>query len=62
MHILSEPNVSKIFRSLTQAQCHGFISALGNALISITQESKPSTPASAKKNPPTPPHSPQHKR
>lgn len=49
MHILSEPNVSKIFRSLTQAQCHGFISALANALISITQESKPSTPAPSKK-------------
>ncbi|KAJ5189441.1 hypothetical protein N7491_005772 [Penicillium cf. griseofulvum] len=49
MHILSEPNVSKIFRGLTQDQCHSFISALGNALINITQESKPSTPASAKK-------------
>ncbi|CAG7934723.1 unnamed protein product [Penicillium nalgiovense] len=49
MHILSEPNVSKIFRSLTQDQCQSFISALSNALISITHESKPSTPSSAKK-------------
>ncbi|CAI7634861.1 unnamed protein product [Penicillium glandicola] len=37
MHILSEPNVSNIFR------------VLSNALISITQESKPSTLASSKK-------------
>ena len=49
MHVLSEPDVSKIFRGLTQDQCNGFISALGNALISITKESKPSTPESAKK-------------
>ncbi|CAI7565386.1 unnamed protein product [Penicillium crustosum] len=49
MHILSEPNVSKIFRSLTQDQCRDFITTLGNALISITKESNPSTPASSKK-------------
>ncbi|CAG8909591.1 unnamed protein product [Penicillium egyptiacum] len=49
MHILSEPNVSKIFRGLTQDQCRSFISALGDALISITNEAKPSTPESAKK-------------
>ncbi|KAK4860820.1 hypothetical protein LT330_004551 [Penicillium expansum] len=49
MHILSEPNVTKIFRGLTQDQCHSFITVLSNALISITQESKPSTPSSTKK-------------
>ncbi|KAJ5550051.1 hypothetical protein N7535_002005 [Penicillium sp. DV-2018c] len=49
MHILSEPDVSKIFRGLTQQQCHDFISVLSNALVSITKESKPSTPASDKR-------------
>ncbi|KAJ5467182.1 hypothetical protein N7475_004934 [Penicillium sp. IBT 31633x] len=49
MHILSEPNVSKIFRGLTQEQCRGFISALGDSLVTITRESKPSTPESEKK-------------
>ncbi|KAJ5773137.1 hypothetical protein N7457_008033 [Penicillium paradoxum] len=49
MHILSEPDVSKIFRGLTQEQCHSFISVLSNALVSITNESKPTTPASSKK-------------
>ena len=48
MHVLSEPDVSKIFRGLTQEQCHSFITALGDALISISKESKPSFPASDK--------------
>ncbi|KAJ5856231.1 uncharacterized protein N7529_010175 [Penicillium soppii] len=48
MHVLSEPDVSKIFRGLTQDQCHSFIKALGDALISISKESKPSFPASDK--------------
>ncbi|CAG8935007.1 unnamed protein product [Penicillium salamii] len=48
MHVLSEPDVSKVFRGLTKEQCHTFIKALGNALISISQESKPSFPESDK--------------
>jgi ornithine cyclodeaminase len=48
MHVLSEPDVSKIFRGLTQEQCHSFITALGEALISISKESKPTFPASEK--------------
>jgi ornithine cyclodeaminase/alanine dehydrogenase-like protein (mu-crystallin family) len=48
MHVLSEPDVSKIFRGLTQEQCRTFISALGEALVSISKESKPSFPASEK--------------
>ncbi|KAJ5129519.1 uncharacterized protein N7515_005558 [Penicillium bovifimosum] len=49
MHVLSEPDVSKIFGGLTQQQCHAFVSLLSNALIRITKESKPSTPASDKR-------------
>ena len=48
MHVLSEPDVSKVFRGLTKEQCHTFIEALGGALISISQESKPSFPESDK--------------
>ncbi|GLI76411.1 hypothetical protein PoHVEF18_004684 [Penicillium ochrochloron] len=48
MHILSEPDVAQIFRSLTQSQCHEFISALGDALVAISAESKPDFPASEK--------------
>ncbi|KAJ6049675.1 hypothetical protein N7444_006391 [Penicillium canescens] len=46
MHILSEPDVAHIFRSLTQSQCQTFISTLSNALVSITREQNPETPAS----------------
>lgn len=48
MHILSEPDVAKIFRSLTQSQCHEFITELGKALVAISAESKPTVPASDK--------------
>lgn len=48
MHILSEPDVAQIFRSLTQAKCHDFIEALSKALVSISAESKPDVPASEK--------------
>ncbi|KAJ5759417.1 hypothetical protein N7520_006573 [Penicillium odoratum] len=48
MHILSEPNVSHIFRSLTQKQCHDFISILGSALVGYSAESKPTVPESEK--------------
>ncbi|KAJ5595010.1 uncharacterized protein N7459_001218 [Penicillium hispanicum] len=46
MHVLSEPDVARIFRSLTQAQLHNFITILGNALVAISAESKPTVPAS----------------
>lgn len=48
MHILSEPDVAQIFRSLTQAKCHSFIEVLSKALVSISAESKPDVPASDK--------------
>jgi ornithine cyclodeaminase/alanine dehydrogenase-like protein (mu-crystallin family) len=48
MHILSEPDVAQIFRSLTQSQCHEFISVLGDALVAISAESKPNVPATEK--------------
>ncbi|KAJ5346593.1 hypothetical protein N7541_009075 [Penicillium brevicompactum] len=48
MHVLSEPDVSSVFRGLTKEKCHTFIEALGDALISISRESKPSFPASDK--------------
>lgn len=48
MHILSEPNVAQIFRSLTQAKCHTFINVLSKALVSISAESKPNVSASEK--------------
>jgi ornithine cyclodeaminase len=48
MHILSEPDVAHIFRSLTKEQCETFISTLSNALISITRESSPSASSSTK--------------
>lgn len=48
MHILSEPDVGNIFRSLTQDQCHEFIRALGDGLVNISAESKPSVSASEK--------------
>lgn len=48
MHILSEPNVSRIFRSLTQKQCHDFIGVLGSALMEYSAESKPTVPESEK--------------
>ncbi|KAJ5226139.1 hypothetical protein N7468_007364 [Penicillium chermesinum] len=41
MHILSEPVVSGIFRSLTQKQCHQFLDVLGKGLIAYSAESKP---------------------
>ncbi|KAF3389332.1 Uncharacterized protein F1880_003787 [Penicillium rolfsii] len=48
MHVLSEPDVAQIFRSLTQAQCHEFISTLSDALVAISAESKPNFPTSEK--------------
>ncbi|KAJ5727387.1 hypothetical protein N7493_005207 [Penicillium malachiteum] len=48
MHILSEPDVTRVFRGLTQKQCHEFISTLGNALAVYSAESKPIIPASEK--------------
>ncbi|KAJ5173270.1 hypothetical protein N7492_005863 [Penicillium capsulatum] len=48
MHILSEPDVAKIFRSLTQEQCHEFIRALSDGLVTISAESKPNVSASDK--------------
>ncbi|KAJ5168638.1 NAD(P)-binding protein [Penicillium canariense] len=48
MHILSEPDVARIFRGLTQAQCHEFIGVLSDALVAISAESKPGVPASEK--------------
>ncbi|KAJ5221362.1 NAD(P)-binding protein [Penicillium citrinum] len=48
MHILSEPDVAKIFRSLTQSQCHEFIGELGKALVAISAESNPAFPAADK--------------
>lgn len=48
MHALSEPDVARIFRTLTQEQCHDFIRALGDALVTIAAESKPTVPASEK--------------
>lgn len=48
MHILSEPDVAQIFRSLTQEKCHDFINVLNNALVSISAESKPTVPPSEK--------------
>lgn len=48
MHVLSEPDVAQIFRSLTQAKCHDFINVLGKALVSISAESKPNVAASEK--------------
>lgn len=48
MHILSEPDVAQIFRSLTQEKCHDFIDVLGKALVAISAESKPNVPDSEK--------------
>ncbi|KAJ5923356.1 hypothetical protein N7454_008601 [Penicillium verhagenii] len=48
MHILSEPNVSRIFRSLTQKQCRDFINVLGAALVGYSAECRPTVPASEK--------------
>lgn len=48
MHILSEPDVAQIFRSLTQENCHDFINVLGKALVAISAESKPNVPDSEK--------------
>lgn len=48
MHILSEPDVAQIFRSLTQAKCHSFIEVLSQALVSISAESKADVLASEK--------------
>ena len=48
MHILSEPDVSRIFRSLTQKQCHDMIKLFGNALVGYSAESKPSVSPSDK--------------
>jgi ornithine cyclodeaminase len=48
MHILSEPDVAKLFRTLTQSQCHEFIAELGKALVAISAESKPTVPAEDK--------------
>lgn len=48
MHVLSEPDVAQIFRTLTQTRLQEFISVLGNALITISAESKPTVPASEK--------------
>ncbi|KAJ6095854.1 NAD(P)-binding protein [Penicillium sp. IBT 16267x] len=48
MHILSEPNISHIFRSLTQKQCRDFIAVLGSALVGYSAESKPTVPESEK--------------
>ncbi|KAJ5776320.1 uncharacterized protein N7511_001331 [Penicillium nucicola] len=46
MHILSEPDVAHIFRSLSQEQCHTFIDTLSNALVAITREASPQIQAS----------------
>ncbi|KAJ5316945.1 hypothetical protein N7508_001453 [Penicillium antarcticum] len=48
MHILSEPDVAHIFRSLSQEQCQTFIETLSNALVSITREANPQTAESDK--------------
>ncbi|CAI7621693.1 unnamed protein product [Penicillium pancosmium] len=48
MHILSKPDVAKLFRTLTQSQCHEFIAELGKALVAISAESKPTVPAEDK--------------
>lgn len=48
MHILSEPDVAQVFRGLTQSQCHEFISALSDALVAMSAESKPDFPTSEK--------------
>ena len=48
MHVLSEPDVSKIFRGLTPGQCREFIQVLGDGLRTISAESKPDVAASEK--------------
>ncbi|KAJ5287356.1 hypothetical protein N7478_003042 [Penicillium angulare] len=48
MHILSEPDVTRVFRNLTQKQCKDFIKVLGDALVGYSAESQPSVPASEK--------------
>lgn len=48
MHILSEPDVAQVFRSLTQEKCHEFIDVLGKALVAISAESKPNVSDSDK--------------
>ena len=48
MHVLSEPDVAQVFRSLTQVQLHDFIDILGKALMAISAESKPTVPESEK--------------
>lgn len=48
MHILAEPDVAQIFRSLTPEKCHDFINVLSQALVSISAESKPNVLASDK--------------
>lgn len=40
MHLVSEPSVAKILRNLTQAQCHEFINALSESLVTVSAESK----------------------
>ncbi|KAJ5662121.1 NAD(P)-binding protein [Penicillium maclennaniae] len=48
MHILSEPDVAKVFRCLNQEKCHDFVDDLGKALVAISAESKPNVPESEK--------------
>ncbi|KAJ5902727.1 NAD(P)-binding protein [Penicillium taxi] len=48
MHILSEPDVAHIFRSLTREKCHDFINVLEDALVAFSEESKPTVSASEK--------------
>ncbi|KAI2794559.1 hypothetical protein POX_a01158 [Penicillium oxalicum] len=49
MHVLSEPDVAQVFRSLSQTQCHEFIHILEDALKAIATESKPHVSESDKR-------------
>ncbi|KAF9890242.1 proline dehydrogenase [Aspergillus nanangensis] len=43
MHLLSEPTVSHLLRSLTPSECHSFLSALSAAVVTVSSQSSSSS-------------------
>ncbi|RHZ47699.1 putative proline utilization protein PrnX [Aspergillus thermomutatus] len=44
MHLLSEPDVSRILRNLTPEQCHTLLDALSDSLVTVSSETTKSEP------------------
>ncbi|KAK1149187.1 hypothetical protein N8T08_006407 [Aspergillus melleus] len=40
MHLLSEPNVAQLLRQLTQEQCHDFLDALSEAVVTVSSQAR----------------------